>query len=142
MKFDFEIGGGFVECGMGSGGDDPEVLSAFSARIGKKFRALSPPKDSPITSGHCYTSGVTAALRGAGYYPPLFSLIRSKSSSLCPNACSHSRAQRLPLKGSSKGQSYPECWLESVLRNYANSEAMQQADKLPVANYWLGVLGD
>jgi hypothetical protein len=23
MKFDFEIGGGFVECGMGSGGDDP-----------------------------------------------------------------------------------------------------------------------
>jgi hypothetical protein len=26
MKFDFEIGGGFVECGMGSGGDDPNVI--------------------------------------------------------------------------------------------------------------------
>jgi hypothetical protein len=57
--------------------------------------------------------------------------IRSKSNSLCPNACSHSRAQRLPLKGSSKRQSYPECWLESVLRNYANSEPLQQVDKLP-----------
>jgi hypothetical protein len=39
--------------------------------------------------------GVTTALRGAGYYPPLISLIRSKSSSLCPNACSHSKAQHL-----------------------------------------------
>ena len=38
------------------------------------------------------------------------------------NACSQSRAQRLPLKGSSEGQSYPECWLESVPRNYANFE--------------------
>ena len=26
MKFDFEIGGGFVECGMGSGGDDPNMI--------------------------------------------------------------------------------------------------------------------
>jgi hypothetical protein len=26
MKFDFEIGGGFVECSMGSGGDDPNVI--------------------------------------------------------------------------------------------------------------------
>src|SRR5271154_505410 len=74
------------------------------------------PGDSPITSCHCYTSGgdcyvpgVTTALWGAGYYPPSSSvqLIRSKSSSLCPNTCSHSRAQHLPLEGSSKGPSYP-----------------------------------
>jgi hypothetical protein len=26
VKFDFEIGGGFVECGMGSGGDNPNVI--------------------------------------------------------------------------------------------------------------------
>jgi hypothetical protein len=29
-----------------------------------------------------------------------------------PNACSHSKAPCLPLKGSSEGHSYPECWLE------------------------------
>jgi hypothetical protein len=92
----------------------------------------APPRDSLITSGHCYTSG------GDCYTPgvtTLFSPLRSKSSSLCPNACSYSRAQRLPLKGSSKGQSYPECWLESVLRNYARSEAIAAGGQTDPARF-------
>lgn len=76
MEFEVENGGGFVECDVSSRWNDPGVLSAFSARIcdlGHTFRALSPPflKDSPITSGHCYASGVTAALRDASYYLPV-----------------------------------------------------------------------
>jgi len=58
----------------------------------------TPPQDSPITPSYCYTSGGNYCALGAGYYPPLISLIHSKSSSLYPNACSHSKVQRLPLK--------------------------------------------
>ena len=65
------------------------------------------------------------ALRGAGYYPLLFGLIRSKFSSLCPQCFQLSKGLTVfLLRGSSEEQSYPECWLEvPSLVNYANFEA-------------------
>ena len=62
MKFDFEIGGGFVKCSMGSGGDDPNVVvREFSSKVETRhtFLALSRlaqhmlsvvPQDMPLVS--------------------------------------------------------------------------------------------
>jgi hypothetical protein len=66
-----------------------------------------------------------------GFIYTIFGLGASHIAFMRTTACSHSRAQSLPLKGSSKGQSYPEYWLESVLRNYANSEAFAAGGQTP-----------
>jgi hypothetical protein len=59
--------------------------------------------------------------------PPI-QLIRSKSSSLCPNACSHSKAQCPPLKGSSKGQSYPMKLLITFLEDLKFPALLSRVD--------------
>jgi hypothetical protein len=43
---------------------------------------------------------------------PHSALSAASPAASAPNACTHSKAQRLPLKGPSEGQRYPECWLE------------------------------
>ena len=65
-----------------------EQASFLSVDFGARGHVLGvedqTPPGSPVISGYRYTPGGDYCTPGGvGYYPPLFSLIRSKSSSLC-----------------------------------------------------------
>jgi hypothetical protein len=70
----------------------PLIRHRFRYKREYRYKRLESPIAIVIVVTMFYAPGVTTALRDAGYYSSLFSLIRSKASSLCPNAYSHLRA--------------------------------------------------